>query len=167
MKAFTISEIRNFMSQLLLKDTFDHLNLLELTLTTNITYTIDGALHPDFYDAGEAELLKAREESHVRWSEVRPFCFSLIKGKHTPLGFHFTFQLSSENTEKLLRQSDSSFSPADVNGLVLNIRFENGSLTCTTGTCLNVFTLDKSLDQAWDRMVQKFFLQQNLSFTLP
>ena len=59
MKAFTISEIRNFMSQLLLKDTFDHLNLLELTLTTNITYTIDGALHPDFYDAGEAELLKA------------------------------------------------------------------------------------------------------------
>ena len=49
---------------------------------------------------------------------------------------------------------------------MLNIRFENGKLSCTTGTSLKLFTLDKSLDQAWDRMVQKFFLQQNISFTL-
>ena len=33
---------------------------------------------------------------------VIPFCLELIKGKKTPLAFHFTFQLSGPNTEKFL-----------------------------------------------------------------
>ena len=119
-----------------------------------------------YYAKEEQEELGLNGRHFTRWQELRPFCLALIKGKRTPLGFHFTFQLSPENTEKLLVQTDSVFSPADVNGLVLNIRFENGKLSCTTGTSLKLFTLDKSLDQAWDRMVQKFFLQQNISFTL-
>ena len=164
MKAFTISEIRNFMSQLLLKDTFDHLNLLELTLTTNITYTIDGALHPDFYDAGEAELLKAREESHVRWSEVRPFCFSLIKGKHTPLYFKIVFQLDKEDTRRLLTEHNLSLRREDIFGLYLNCKFDGTSLTCVTGTSLRFFTMDKSVDYAWDDKVTRFFQSKNITF---
>lgn len=167
MIAFQMQDIKAFMSRLLLSSAFDAFLVVEGGVTTFSSFQIDGRLRPDYYSREEQEASGLEGRRFARWQEIRPFCLELIKGKHTPLSFHFTFQLSPENTEKLLRQSDSSFSPADVNGLVLNIRFENGSLTCTTGTSLNVFTLDKSLDQAWDRMVQKFFLQQNLSFTLP
>ncbi|MGI6012097.1 MAG: DUF5721 family protein [Ruminococcus sp.] len=164
MKAFTISEIKYFMSQLLLKDTFDHFTLLELTLTTNVTYTIDGTLHPDFYDAGEAELIKAKEEHLVQWSEIRPFCFSLIKGKHTPLYFKIVFQLSKEETRRLLAENNLSLREDDIFGLYLNCQFDGTSLTCVTGTSLRFFTMDKSVDYAWDDKVTRFFKSRNITF---
>ncbi|MGI6006208.1 MAG: DUF5721 family protein [Ruminococcus sp.] len=164
MKAFTISEIKYFMSQLLLKDTFDHFKLQELTLTTNVTYTIDGQLHPDFYDAGEAELLKAREETHISWSEIRPFCFSLIKGKHTPLYFKIVFQLNKNETRQLLLENSLSLREDDIFGLYLNCQFDGTSLTCVTGTSLRFFTMDKSVDYAWDDKVTRFFKSRNITF---
>jgi len=95
----------------------------------------------------------------ARWQELRPLCLELIKGKHTPLGFRFTFQLSPENTEKLLNQTASPFSTGDVNGLALNIRYEDGKVICTTAVSLNLFTMDKSLEHAWEQMVQKFIFK--------
>lgn len=166
MISFQIQDIKDFMSRLLLSPAFDAFLVVEGSVTTFSAFVIDGRLRPDYYAKEEQEELGLNGRHFTRWQELRPFCLALIKGKRTPLGFHFTFQLSPENTEKLLVQTDSVFSPADVNGLVLNIRFENGKLSCTTGTSLKLFTLDKSLDQAWDHMVQKFFLQQNISFTL-
>lgn len=167
MIAFQMQDIRTFMSRLLLSSAFDAFLVVEGSITTFSTFQIDGRLHPDYFTREEQEASGLGERRFSRWQEIRPFCLDLIKGKRTPLCFRFTFQLSPENTGKLLTQSDSPFSPADVNGLILNIRFENGGLICTTATSLKVFTLDKSLDQAWDQMVQRFFLQQNLSFTLP
>ena len=55
------------MSKMLIRNIFDQFLLFELSLTTNVTYNIDGTLHPDFYDAGEAEQLKAHEQTHVLW----------------------------------------------------------------------------------------------------
>lgn len=54
----------------------------------------------------------------------------------------------------------------DVNGLALNIRYEDGNIICTTALSLNLFTMDKSLEHAWDQMVQRFFLTQDLAFHL-
>lgn len=167
MIALQMQDIRTFMSRLLLSSAFDAFLVVDGNITTFNTFQIDGRLHPDYYSKEEQEADRLEEQRFSRWQELRPFCLELIKGKRTPLSFRFTFQLSPENTQKLLIQSDSPFSSTDVNGLVLNIRFENGGLTCTTATSLNIFTLDKSLDQAWDQMVQKFFLQQNLPFLLP
>ncbi len=164
MKAFTILEIKYFMSQLLLKDTFDHFRLLEMTLTTNVTYTIDGQLHPDFYDAGEAELLKARDESHIFWKEVRPFCLSLIKGKHTPLYFKIVFQLGKEETRQFLTKNNLSLRADDIFGLYLNCQFDGNHLTCVTGTSLRYFTLDKTVDYAWDDKITRFFQTHNIIF---
>ena len=41
--------------------------------------------------------------------------------------------------------------------LFINITFENGAIGVTTGFSQKVFALDKSLDQAWDEVVEKFF----------
>ena len=97
---------------------------------------------------------------------MREFCLSLIKGKRTPLNFQFVFGLSNYNIEKLLKQQSLDFQPSDVAGLYLNIKFDGHALQCTTGTAMNLFTMDKSLEHAWDQMVQKFFSQKGISYDL-
>ena len=106
------------------------------------------------------------ERNYSLWKELREYCFSLIRGKRTPLRFKFVFGLSEPNIEKLLRQQGLSFTPQDVQGLYLNISYDGHSLRCVTGTSMNLFTLDKSLEEAWDKMVQKFFVQKEISFEL-
>lgn len=166
MKAFKILEVKDFMSKLLLKNTFDHFRLFELSLTTNITYTIDGSLHPDFYDAGEAELIKAQEQTHIAWSEVRPICFSLIKGKRTPLYFKIVFQLERMEVAQFLDANRFSQNVDDIFGLYLNCQFDGNCLTCVTGTSLRFFTMDKSVDCAWDDKITEFFKRQQISFEI-
>ena len=161
-----IQDVKAFMGKLLLKPVFDPFLVVEGSVTTYNTFHIDGRLHPDFYTKEEQEELSLKTRRFSRWQDLRPFCLELIKGKHTPLNFRFTFQLSAENTAKLLAQIESSFSLSDVGGLVLNIRYDENGLFCTTATSMNLFTLDKSLDHAWDQMVQKFLDQKEISFTL-
>ena len=43
-----------------------------------------------------------------------------------------------------------------ITGLYVNIRYEEGQLTCVTGTSVSFFTLDKSLDREWDETVRQF-----------
>ena len=166
MISLQIEAIKPFMNKLLLHATFDAFLLVEGTVTTCNTFHIDGHLNPDYYSKEEQESLGLGCRRFSRWQELRPFCLELIKGKRTPLGFRFTFQLSPENTEKLLTQTESPFFPKDVNGLILNIRYDSAGLFCTTAASLALFTMDKSLEQSWDQMVQKFLLKQDIAFTL-
>ena len=48
----------------------------------------------------------AGSEPYVRWSYVREYCLSLIKGKQTPLRFHFILSLSPDQIEALLQRAD-------------------------------------------------------------
>lgn len=167
MTALQIQDIKNFMNHLLLKETFGPFLVVEATITTYNTFHIDGRLKPGYYSSEEREALNLTSRHFSLWQELRPFCLELIKGKRTPLSFQFTFQLSPENTGKLLAQTESAFSPQDVNGLILNIRYDANGLFCTTALSLNIFTMDKSLEHDWDQMVQKFLSKQEIVFTLP
>lgn len=157
----SISEVKEFMSKLLLSDTFDSFLFIEGEIVTFNTFSINGYLQKDFFDKDMIP-----ERNYSLWKELREYCFSLIRGKRTPLRFKFVFGLSEPNIEKLLRQQGLSFTPQDVQGLYLNISYDGHSLRCVTGTSMNLFTLDKSLEEAWDKMVQKFFAQKEISFEL-
>lgn len=157
----SISEVKEFMSKLLLSDTFDSFLFIEGEIVTFNTFSINGYLQKDFFDKDMIP-----ERNYSLWKELREYCFSLIRGKRTPLRFKFVFGLSEPNIEKLLRQQGLSFTPQDVQGLYLNISYDGHSLRCVTGTSMNLLTLDKSLEEAWDKMVQKFFVQKEISFEL-
>lgn len=157
----SISEVKEFMSKLLLSDTFDSFLFIEGEIVTFNTFSINRYLQKDFFDKDMIP-----ERNYSLWKELREYCFSLIRGKRTPLRFKFVFGLSEPNIEKLLRQQGLSFTPQDVQGLYLNISYDGHSLRCVTGTSMNLFTLDKSLEEAWDKMVQKFFVQKEISFEL-
>ena len=116
----------------------------------------------NFIFSEEKEALDDRE--YALWKELRKFCLSLIKGKRTPLGFHFVLSMSAPNIARLLEQEHLSFAPADVQGLYLNFKYDGTKLSCTTGTSMNLFTLDKSLEQAWDKMAQRIFAKYEIPF---
>ena len=162
MTALQIADIGFFMKKFLLTDSFDRFLLLEGAVTTFNTFRMDGALQKSYYTQQEQDLLTERTLS--LWGEVRPFCLELIKGKRTPLSFRFTLQLSAQNTQKLLEQSGIGIPASQVRGLLMNLRYDNQALSCTTGTSLSVFTMDKKLDHAWDDMVQRYFRQQGIPF---
>ena len=155
----SIPEVKEFMSKLLLSETFDTFLFVEGEIVTFNTFTMNGRLQKDFFDKDMVP-----ERTYSLWKDLREYCFSLIRGKRTPLRFKFVFGLSEPNIEKLLKQQDLSFTPQDVQGLYLNISYDGTSLKCVTGTSMNLFTVDKSLEEAWDKMVQKFFTQKEIGF---
>lgn len=162
MRSYQIQNTRDFMKQLLIGDTFDTFLLSEAAITTFSTFHIDGTFHPEFFSTAEREQSNLEQSGYTMWKRIRPFFFELNKGKNTPLSFHIVFRLAPYNIEQLIRQSGISLHPADVDGLFLNIRYDGTSVTCISGTSLKIFSLDKSLEHAWDSMLEKFFRQKEI-----
>lgn len=158
MIAFSLTNIKEFMSQLLLSETFDSFAFIEGEIVTFNTFRIDGFLQKEFFDTEEPL------PEYSLWKNVRDYCFSLIRGKRTPLSFRFVFSLSRKNIEKLTAQNVPSLDPDAVQGLYLNIHYDGARLTCVTGTSFKTFTMDKSLERTWDEMAEKFFRQKGVEF---
>ena len=164
MIALQILDIKDFMSKLLIGAAFDPFWLSEASVTTSITYNLTGSLQPDFFDTEEKEALALEGRNYALWKDVKPFCFSIMKGKKTPLHFKIVFLLSRKNVEKLLRDHPLGLTTEDIFGLFVNFQYDGTHLTCTTGTSLITFTLDKTLDHVWDDLIQKFFKQQKIPY---
>ena len=150
-------DTKKCMSELLLRDTFDAFSFIEGTITTFSHFTIDGFLHKSFFE-------EAPEKEYADWKVLREYCFSIIKGKRTPLDFKLIFSLPKEETASLISENALDFSPEDVQGLYLNFRYDGLNLTCTTGTSLKSFSMDKSLEQTWDKWVQDFFTAKEINW---
>ena len=161
MIALALTEVKECMAKLLLSETFDPFYFIEGEIVTFGTFTLDGYLKKEFFDKDDVP-----EREYCLWKDVKDYCFSLIKGKRTPLSFKFILGLSDSNIEKLLQQQGLDFKPQDVRGLFINLKYDGQNLQCVTGTAMNLFTMDKSLEQAWDKMVQKFFTQKEIKFDL-
>lgn len=164
MLALQITEVKPFMNKLFLRDTFDAFQLSEAVFVTFNTFHIDGSLQKEYYSSEELQTQNLSQQSWSFWRQVRPFCLDLIKGTHTPLEFRIVFRLSPANVEKLVAQTHLPISPTDIDGLFLNLHFRQGTLTCTTGSSLRFFTLDKTLEHTWDEMVKKFLQKQEIAF---
>lgn len=159
MLALRILDLKDFTGKLFLGEVFHRFSFVEASFTTFITHTLDGIIQKDFFDSENRP-----DHLYCYWEDVKPQCYSIIRGKRTPLRFKIVFQLAPENVERLLRQSVSSLHTEDVFGLYLNCQFDGEHLICTTGTSLRIFTLDKTLDHVWDDMMKRFFKQQGILF---
>ena len=153
-----IPDIKDFTSQLFLKDSFDSFCFIEGDIVTFNTFHIDGFVQKGFFDTDTV----LPEYSY--WKNVREYCFNIIKGKRTPLSFRLIFSLSPKNIKRLVSQSVSSIQPEDVNGLYLNVHFDGRRIICVTGTSFKTFTLDKTLEHLWDEMITNFLHQKGIPF---
>lgn len=136
------------MSHLLLKPTFHHFSFIEGEVTTFNKFHIDGRIYKEFFD-------EAPGQQYSDWKDVQEYFLSIIRGKRTPLNFKMILSLAQKNFPAFLSSCKLSFRPEEIQGLYLNLRYEENQLKCVTGTSMNVFTMDKSLEQEWDNYVQK------------
>lgn len=165
MRAFQIQDVKVFMSHLLISNTFDRFLLHEASISTFSTFSIDGHLNKDYFSYDEEEKESVDTLKYAYWEQLRPFCFSLIKGKKTPAGMKIIFQLAPGGLQKLLLSNHLSIRPEEVGGLFLNIKYDGKKLTATTGTSLKVFSMDKTLDQLWDSLIANFLKKHEIPFT--
>ena len=154
MKALKVLEVKSFMSQLFLGESFDLFLFYELEIQTANQYKINGRISRKWYDSDELEKIGNREYSF--WREMRGFAFQIIKGNKSPQSMKIVFSLPKENVRKVLEKSGAGFLPEQVEGLFLNVKYENGELYLITGSSLHVFSMDKTLEQEWDKEVVVF-----------
>lgn len=152
-----IEDKKNFTSNLFVKETFDEFYLVEASVTTFNTFTIDGRIQKGFYTDEEYDNMGSPQLS--MWKDVKRFCFEIIKGNKMPIKFKIILKAGKNLTEDIVEKSGGTIIPGDVQGLLLNIRFENGSIDCITGTTLNIFSLDKSVEEGFDKYVEKWLLE--------
>lgn len=156
MLALKIKTIKNFMAKFLASEAFDIFMLEEASISTYNTFIIDGHQNRDFYSTKEWEDKELRPYDFSTWKQIRPICYSLIKGTKTPSAFKFTLHLTPERTASLLEKSDTNVTSQQLKALVLTIKYDGASLTLVTGTAFHTFVMDKSADSLWDNTVKQF-----------
>ncbi|MEG1847591.1 MAG: DUF5721 family protein [Lachnospiraceae bacterium] len=166
MISLQITDIKNFMNQLLGTTTFDSFLLAEATITTYNTFIIDGHIIPEFF-ISEDSLEEADSTTAIpefsRWSDMRSLCYHLIKGKRTPVGFRVILHLSNEQTKTILAKHPD-LCLTELKALVLNIKYDGHVLTCITATAVHTFTPDKTIDKLWDNTFKQFLTAHKIVF---
>lgn len=163
MIALSIIDVKDFMNKLLIGEVFDRFFLVEASVTTFNTFTIDGRLQQDFFDTDTVAMHKSNSIEYSLWRDVKPYCFSVIRGRRTPLNFRIVLQLSHKQTQQILNPSFPDGSVPDCR-FCLNLQYRNDSLLCTTGVSYTSFCLDKRPEHLWDEIIRKFLSGQHLAF---
>lgn len=152
MLVFSIEEeeIKIFMQKLLKEDSFDKLEVRNITLETIVKYEITGNINKDYLQEDEKRYF-------VKWKELKPYIVNLIKGNITPKVFKIVFSLDDETVNNLCHNANAMF---------LNIIYQNNAITGTTGTSQKVFSLDKKEDKIWEDIILKFFKKNGINIKI-
>jgi len=162
MIALKIPQVGDFMKAFLVDSVFDSFCICSGEVETFASFSIDGTINTDFYSDDEKEALSGRKAA--LWSEIKPFAYSLMKGRNLPVSFKFTLQLSQENTDWLLDRYQLNAYKEQLCGLYLNIRYRSHELSCVTGLSYSTFVMDKRLEQLWDDTARQFLRQNRVAF---
>lgn len=151
-----ITELKNFMSKLLTSDCFDMFLLEQAVITTYNTFTIDGHIEKEFYTSEEWEDPSLRPYKFSCWSEIRPICFSLIKGRKTPVSMKYILRLKPETMQKLFSDAGITVPNGFIDALIITIRYNANGMSCTTGISFSDFLPDKTPEKLWDKSFSQF-----------
>ena len=164
MIALKITNVKQFMGKLLASEEFDSFMLEEASISTYNTFMIDGHQNRDFYTAEEWEDKEMRPYDFTTWKQIRPICFSLIKGTHTPSAFKFILHLIPDYTASVLKNGDTSVTPQQIKALVLTVKYDGTVLTLITGTSFHTFIMDKTVDVLWDNAIRQFLDKRGINY---
>lgn len=154
MVALKIIETKPFMAYLLKGTLFDRWEGRQIEIRTYTKFTMDCKVNKDFYTQEEFELL--HHTSFAPWAQLKESVFQIIKGNKTPTDMKIVLAKPIASIEDL--------DPNLVDGVFINIHFENGEVVLTTGTSMKIFTLDKSTDHFWDNYIKELFQGNGMLF---
>ena len=154
MESIDITNIREFMRCLFTDAAFDDFSLVEAEISTYNDFSIDGHTNKDFFAQTEYNTESIPEFSS--WQQLRPVCFSFIKGRQTPLRMKFIFHAPANVIAELISHPICTLDPSLLKALVLTIKYNGSNTCCTSATAMHTFIMDKSLDTLWDKWVIAF-----------
>lgn len=170
MNLIKVTDIRITMSMLLLKDVFDAFLLEEAEVLTYAKLVINGRRNKNWYAGETASNMEDKDITDnitgnytdlIRWKEAKNIFLGYIKGKKTPDLFKVSLKADCTMAEILLK--DSGFYAKYLQEkpeLHLQLRYENNELYVVTGIYNSNFSLDKAVENAWDKAVADW-LQKN------
>ena len=165
MIALELTNVKDFMNKLLIGEVFDNFLLQEAQITGAGSLSLSGQITKGFYSEEELEEHKLSGLRFLPFSMVKKTAFEMIRGKKTPSSFRFILLLSPENQAKTISSvTTTSLKNEEVTGLFINIKYQNQLLTLTTGISYNIFSLDKTLEEQWDKMVMRFLTQHEIPY---
>lgn len=164
MLALEIISKKQFMNFLLAGDCFSSFLLESATVTTFNTFSIDGRIHPEFYDTLDNTACENTKYEFSPFLSVQEYLFSVIKGSRTPLQMKITLLLNPDAMMKLLQNENCTVSPELIAGFVLNIKYDGTKIVLTTAISYSGFTMDKSAEAIWDTSFKKFLSAKDMKF---
>lgn len=159
-----ISSVKNFMNHILNQNTFDNFLLEEAVIKTYNTFLIDGHIQKDFYSLEEQTDFNLCPYSFSQWIDMKKICFDLLKGKRLPISFKIILHLQPETMQTLLNKVVLPYDISLVSAFVLNVQYEKGQLTVTTGISYHSFVLDKQADSVWDNYLLTFMNAHEIEY---
>lgn len=160
MLCLRVTDVKSFMSKLLIHNVFDNFLLAELDITSFYSFHMDGKTNRDWYDTDQQEELG----EYSKWVSLKPYVYELVKGKKVPTSMKIVFYLSPENREKIVSRVGNGTNGNDVSQFCLNMKFEAGEMLLTTGVAFSVFTMDRTMQEQWDHDLRKFLKYYEIEF---
>lgn len=165
MKALQIYDVKRFMGKMFGESFFDQMFVTEFIVTTAMRVTYDGKRNAGWFDEVEkAELMENEMWDYICWKEMKPHVFSLIRGTKTPENMKGVFLLPANLVKKVLEEAGALEQKEWIQSLVLNLQFDGNDLKLITGCSLKTFTMDKTVEYAWDAYVQKLLRDNQIAY---
>lgn len=142
MESFEISDVRGLMNALLVNNVFDAYYVIEVRVNVRNSWTIGGKIDSSDDENGNNQYLK--------WSELKTSVFNIVRGKTLPKLLNVSFIMPEDIVGKVLDKAGGQYSVNDIKSLHMNLRFENSILSIISGTTLSGFSMDKTIEHAWD-----------------
>lgn len=152
-----VEELKAFMPLLLKGELFDEWEVTEAKVETFFELTVNGRLKKDFFE--EPEQIAGE---FARWGEIKEIFFQAVKGKRLPGMLCVVLAAEKEWTEQILKECGKEKEEAGA-VLYLNIRYAAGNCRLISGVSHVGFTMDKTLEYAWDKALQDFFREKEIT----
>lgn len=165
MLALKVKDVKNFMNGFLAGSLFDPFLMVEGTVVTSITYNLEGSFNPHFFTQG-SENVDIETYEYQPWSDTKSAVYSLIKGTNPPLLMRFMLELKPEKALEMFEKSAPGEDFSYVKALILNIKYENGAITLTSGSSASTFVMSHDADNIWDKNIQKYLAGKGVEFEI-
>lgn len=142
--------VKDFMNKLLKEEIFDGFECRTAIINSFARFEITGVPAKGKTDAETAE-----KPIYCLWRTIRPHVFNIIKGSERPKTMKIILAMGGSEMELNFPEASALF---------LNILFDEGKITLTTGTAEKKLSFQKDLDNSWGKYIQDMLQHNNITF---
>jgi len=157
-----VNDTKDFMRALTKSPIFNNFLLHTLIIEHTYRLTLEG----------QSSLASTQKNTEcpftfVPFPTIQPTFLYMIQQAKPPIHMKLILLLSSEATQSIQLRTLGETTSFPIQHFFLTFLYEEEKIKVTTGINYADFTLDKSCEHAFDVMIRKFFLKNNLSLSEP